>query len=54
MAIGALTSPDGLNLGDPPWRHSGGTAARRTTSKVASAKCSTRETQTQRITTCSK
>ena len=54
LAIGALTSPDALNLGDPPWRHSGGTASRRTSSKVASAKCTTRETATQRVTTCNK
>lgn len=54
MAIGALTSPDALNLGEPPWHHSGRTAARRTSSRVASARCTTRETQTQRITTCAK
>jgi hypothetical protein len=59
-AIGLLTSPSVLNLGTPAWKQ---TTARRTTTRTATARatatrtaqnCTTRETSTQRITTCKK
>lgn len=53
-ALGALTSPRVLNLGKPLWRQSAGYHRHRYASRVASnaAHCSTRETGTERITTC--
>ena len=53
MAIGALTSSDVLNLGDPPWHR---TAARTSSRRTASARgnCTVKETTTARITTCAK
>ena len=53
-AIGMLTSSDTINLGEPAWRH---TASRRHhSSKVArnDEKCTTRDTATQRVTTCTR
>jgi osmotically inducible lipoprotein OsmB len=53
-AIGMLTSSDTINLGEPAWHH---TASRRHhSSKVArnDEKCTTRDTSTQRVTTCTR
>jgi hypothetical protein len=54
LAIGALTSPEALNLGDPPWHHAAASQTRRTASRTARSNCTTRETATARITTCAK
>jgi hypothetical protein len=59
-AIGLLTSPDQVNLGPAPWNRSASTtrhrsyASRHSTRHYAKSDCSTRETATQRITTCAK
>ncbi|HWY61374.1 MAG TPA: hypothetical protein VNW15_05690 [Rhizomicrobium sp.] len=57
MAIGALTSPDAINLGDPPWHHTASAQTRRHYASRTSQKsgnCTVKETQSQRITTCAK
>lgn len=53
-ALGALSSPRVLNLGKPLWRQSAGYHRHRNASRVASngGRCSTRETDSARITTC--
>jgi|SRR5882724_7681529 len=53
-ALGALSSPRVLNLGKPLWRESSARHRRHYASRVASngARCSTRETDAERITTC--
>ena len=53
-ALGALSSPRVLNLGKPLWRQSAGYHRRHYASRVASngGRCSTRETDSTRITTC--
>jgi osmotically inducible lipoprotein OsmB len=55
-AIGLLTSPSTVNLGEPPWHRVASTNNRRHTSRVArnEGKCTTRETATERVTTCAK
>jgi hypothetical protein len=56
-AIGLLTSPSTVNLGEPAWQHRTASAAHhRHSSRVARNEegCTTRETSTQRITTCPK
>lgn len=53
MAIGALTRPHDLNLGEPAWRRSASYRSRRTAAR-ADEHCTTRETSTERITTCAK
>lgn len=68
-AIGMLTSPEMINLGKPIWDKSASSerprkyaakSPRKSTSKApartarAEERCSTRETATQRITTCAK
>jgi hypothetical protein len=54
MALGALTSPDVINLGSPPWRHTAASRSRRVATARNESKCSTQVTSTQRITTCPK
>ena len=51
-AIGALTSSRDLNLGTPIWRHSA--SYHRRHYARASTNCTSRETSTERITTCPK
>jgi len=51
-ALGALTSSRDINLGTPVWRHSA-TYHRRHYAR-ASTNCVSRETSTERITTCPK
>jgi hypothetical protein len=53
-ALGALSSPRVLNLGTPLWRHSSAYHRHRYASRVASngGRCATRETGSERITTC--
>ena len=51
-ALGALTSSRDINLGTPIWRHSA-TYHRRHYAR-ASTNCVSRETSTERITTCPK
>jgi hypothetical protein len=55
LAIGALTSPRDINLGEPIWRRSSGYRhhhyANRTTRTAE--RCTTRYSGNQRITTCS-
>ena len=57
-AIGLLTSRDMINLGPAPWDRSASSSSshRRhaSSSRYAKSDCSTRETSTQRITTCAK
>jgi osmotically inducible lipoprotein OsmB len=61
-AIGMLTSPDTINLGKPIWNRSASSSGRSHKYAHKSAahtaknddRCSTRETATQRITTCAK
>jgi len=64
-AIGMLTSPEMINLGQPVWNRSASSArphkyAARSSRKPATRtarneeRCSTRETATQRITTCAR
>ena len=48
MAIGALTSPDALNLGDPPWHHTAYRHHHYSHTAVHSGNCTTRETDTER------
>lgn len=52
-AIGLLTSPSMINLGDPPW-HRTAYSRRSSSHHVArnESGCSTRTTDTSRITTC--
>jgi hypothetical protein len=56
LAIGALTCPDVINLGDPPWNHTASAESRRHYAGRTSQKsnCTVKETQTARITTCAK
>jgi osmotically inducible lipoprotein OsmB len=56
MAIGALTSPGALNLGEPIWRHSAGYRHRHYASRTArnDERCTTRISGSERITTCPK
>jgi len=56
VALGALTSPGVINLGDPPWHHTSEYRHRHYASRMAQnrEKCTTRETETKRITTCPK
>ena len=53
-ALGALSSPRVLNLGKPLWRHASASHRHHYASRVASngGRCSTRETNSERITTC--
>ncbi|HKB96438.1 MAG TPA: hypothetical protein VKB94_06275 [Rhizomicrobium sp.] len=60
-AIGVLTSPEVINLGQPVWnrsasssRHHRYASRSRVTRSARNEGCSTRETRTQRITTCAK
>jgi len=67
-AIGMLTSPDMINLGQPVWNRSASAgrthkyaakSTRKSSSKATRTasnveRCSTRETATQRITTCAR
>jgi hypothetical protein len=59
-AIGLLTSPEVINLGPAPWNRSASSsyhrrhASRTAAHRYAKSDCSTRETATQRITTCAK
>ena len=61
-AIGLLTSPDMINLGQPVWNRSASSSARhhkyarKSVARTArnDERCSTRETASQRITTCAK
>lgn len=55
-AIGALTSSRDINLGEPVWRHSSSYHRHRYASRTASNgdKCVSRETSTERVTTCPK
>lgn len=55
-AIGALTSSRDINLGEPLWRRSAGYHHRHYASRTAAntPRCISRETSTQRITTCPK
>jgi osmotically inducible lipoprotein OsmB len=54
-AIGLLTSPDQINLGPAAWNRSASSShSRRHARRYARSDCSTRETATQRITTCAK
>ena len=60
-AIGMLTSPDTINLGKPIWNRSASSSRHHRYASHASANrsarnegCSTRETSSQRITTCPK
>ncbi|HKD48223.1 MAG TPA: hypothetical protein VKB67_11110 [Rhizomicrobium sp.] len=57
-AIGLLTSSSAVNLGEPPWHRGASSAERRHHSANRMArneeKCTTRETSTERITTCAK
>jgi len=51
-AIGALTTANQLNLGEPPWRHY--SARRQRGHGYAANACTTKETATQTVTTCLK
>lgn len=55
-AIGLLTSPDQINLGPAAWNRSASSSShhRRHASRLARSDCTTRETATHRITTCTK
>ena len=60
-AIGLLTSPEVVNLGPAPWNRSASSssshrrhASRPAAHRTARSDCTTRETATQRITTCAK
>lgn len=55
-AIGLLTSSDAINLGPAPWNRSASYSShrKRHASRYARSDCATRETATQRITTCAK
>ena len=60
-AIGLLTSPDTINLGPAPWNRSAASSSHRrygsrhsASRHYAKSDCTTRETATQRITTCAK
>lgn len=52
-ALGALTTPDKINLGEPAWRHSSRRHSRHRAARYAEH-CTTRETGSKRITTCDK
>jgi len=54
MALGALTSPRAINLGEPPWRHSAGYRHRHYASRTArnDERCTSRISGNERITTC--
>ena len=55
LAIGALTSPEVLNLGDPPWHRSASTATHHYANRTSGrSNCRVKETATERITTCAK
>ena len=56
LAIGALTSPEVLNLGDPPWHHTAGAGSTRHYASRTSSRshCTVKETAAARITTCAK
>jgi hypothetical protein len=60
-AIGLLTSPEVINLGPAAWNRSASSssthrrhASRPAANRTARSDCTTRETATQRITTCAK
>lgn len=55
-AIGALTSSKDINFGEPIWRHTASYHRHRYASRTASnsERCVSRETSTERITTCAK
>jgi hypothetical protein len=55
-AVGALTSSRDINLGEPIWRHGSNYHRHRFASRAASnnERCVSRETSTERITTCPK
>ena len=55
-AIGALTSSRDINLGEPIWRHSASYHRHRYASRTAANndRCVSRETSTERVTTCPK
>ena len=52
-AIGAVTSSRDINLGQPLWRRSAGYHHRHY-ARTAANRCISRETSTERVTTCSK
>ncbi len=56
LALGALTSPDTVNLGEPVWNHHASYSSRHHASRTArnDEHCTTRETANARITTCPK
>jgi osmotically inducible lipoprotein OsmB len=54
LALGALTSPDTVNLGEPVWNHHAANSSRHRTTARNDEHCTTRETATARITTCPK
>ena len=56
MAIGALTRPHDVNLGEPLWRRSASYRKRHDSGRTArnDEHCITRETSTERVTTCTK
>jgi hypothetical protein len=64
LAIGALTSPDVINLGEPVWHRTASSSTRHyaSTSRTsggaslskARSRCTVKETATARITTCAK
>ena len=54
VAIGLLTSPDTVNLGEPAWHHTASHSHH--SSRVASndENCTVHETATKRVTTCTR
>jgi osmotically inducible lipoprotein OsmB len=56
LALGALTSSDTVNLGEPIWNHHASYSSRHRASRTArnDEHCTTRETANARITTCPK
>jgi osmotically inducible lipoprotein OsmB len=55
LALGALTSPAVVNLGEPIWNHHSSYGYHHAASHhYASRSCTTRTTDTQRITTCAR
>ena len=54
-AIGVLSSPDTINLGEPAWHHTA-SYHRRHSNRVASndENCTVHETATKRVTTCTR
>jgi osmotically inducible lipoprotein OsmB len=56
LALGALTSPSAINLGEPIWNHHGSYGYHHAATHHAASRtsCTTRTTDTQRITTCAR